>query len=90
MISAQLDGCGYMQPRTNFRPGAYKIGFVPGIVYASLRHNDDLEGEIIQETTLIQPKEREVNAENMRIRKMSEDKSPNIYNEVKILFHLFN
>ncbi|XP_008548464.1 ALK tyrosine kinase receptor isoform X1 [Microplitis demolitor] len=88
-VHSNLDGCGYMQPRTNFRPGAYKIGFVPGIVYASLRHNDDLEGEIIQETTLIQPKEREVNAENMRIRKMSEDKSPNIYNE-EIIKQQFN
>lgn len=68
-----------MQPRTNFRPGAYRMGVVPGIVYASLRHCDDFEGETIQETTLIHPKEREIDSANIRIRQTPQDNLLNFY-----------
>ncbi|XP_033212809.1 ALK tyrosine kinase receptor [Belonocnema kinseyi] len=54
-VHADLDGCGYMQPRANFRPTTYRIGNpIPGIVYASLKHPVDYENENdnIQETTL--------------------------------------
>ncbi|KAK0161971.1 hypothetical protein PV327_008362 [Microctonus hyperodae] len=78
-VNSELDGCGYMQPRTNFRPAAYKIGVVPGIVYASLRHCDDFEGETIQETTLIHPKEEDCEARNNRIRNNSQNDSSDIY-----------
>lgn len=37
--SAQLDGCGYMEPRIGFRPMTYRIGQPPGIVYTSIRHS---------------------------------------------------
>ncbi|XP_031782038.1 leukocyte tyrosine kinase receptor isoform X2 [Nasonia vitripennis] len=39
--SAQLDGCGYVQPRLNLRPAKYRIGQPAGIVYASLRHGSE-------------------------------------------------
>ncbi|XP_015594749.1 ALK tyrosine kinase receptor isoform X1 [Cephus cinctus] len=55
-VRSNLDGCGYMQPRSNFRAVAYRIGPAPGIVYAALRHCDDCENENIQETTLTEPK----------------------------------
>lgn len=72
-----------MQPRSNFRPAAYRIGVVPGIVYASLRHHDDFEGETIQETTLIHPKGRDVNSENIKNKEISDNDSPKkVKNEV--------
>ncbi|XP_063995101.1 leukocyte tyrosine kinase receptor isoform X2 [Diachasmimorpha longicaudata] len=75
-VNNDLDRCGYMQPRSNFRPAAYRIGVVPGIVYASLRHCDDFEGETIQETTLVHPKELEVQSANTKSTTLVDKDSP--------------
>ncbi|XP_012251030.2 ALK tyrosine kinase receptor isoform X2 [Athalia rosae] len=74
-VRSSLDGCGYMQPRANFRPVSYRIGPAPGIVYASLQRCDDCENEFgkIQETALSEPKTHQINCQE------SNDEPASIY-----------
>ena len=65
-----------MQPRAVFWPSGYRIGAVPGIVYASLRH--EREAANVQETTLMEPKQVEDKSENIMETQTTPRDSPNV------------
>lgn len=48
-IFAQLDVCGYMQPRVDFLPASF-CTTTPGVMYTSLKHGEDQKNESADKT----------------------------------------